>query len=127
MTQPADDGQLSLDLADHVATRLPTETARSSTDRDAFRLDRHTGIDTVSVMLDKAMIGRLVRVASQAQHEHDPIRRVELLSEVAQLVQGSLELAVAEAKTAGYTWRALGSRLSVPYQTLYRRYGRATA
>ena len=52
----------------------------------------------------------------------DPLERVEVAAELRDLAEGTVAEAVREANQSGATWRAIGARLGIPFQTLHRRY-----
>jgi hypothetical protein len=66
---------------------------------------------------------KLVRVATTAARERDPLVRARLVAELERLTRSALERAIVGAHRSGYSWRTIGAHLEIPYQTLHRRYG----
>lgn len=64
----------------------------------------------------------LVSLAETAVRTRDPLERAKILVRLDSAANQSLEIAIAEARTAGTSWRQLAARLGVPYQTLHRRH-----
>ena len=64
----------------------------------------------------------LVSLAETAVRTRDPLERARILVRLDSVANQSLEIAIAEARTAGTSWRQLAARLGVPYQTLHRRH-----
>lgn len=79
--------------------------------------------DAVSLMRDSTKTKRLVSLAGQLQRAVDPIERARLATEISELAEVVVEVSVREANRTGITWREIGARLGVPFQTLNRRYG----
>ncbi len=64
----------------------------------------------------------LVSLAETAGRTRDPLERARILVRLDSAAKQSLEVAIAEARNAGTSWRQLAARLGVPYQTLHRRH-----
>lgn len=69
--------------------------------------------------LEKA---ELVSLAETANRTRNPLERARILVRLGSATNESLEIAIAEARAAGTSWRQLAARLGVPSQTLHRRY-----
>lgn len=65
---------------------------------------------------------RLVTLARRIEACTDDLKRATMLIELATLTAEATARAVRRANAAGMTWREIGSRVGLPYQTLYRRY-----
>lgn len=76
-------------------------------------------------MVDKRRVRRLSTIADTLQGATDPIDRARLATEARDVAEALVEATILDANRAGITWRELGTRLGVPFQTLYRRYGQA--
>jgi hypothetical protein len=77
-------------------------------------------------MRDKRRARRLSTIADKLQRVNDPIDRAKLATEARELAEALVEESILDANRAGITWRELGAGLGIPFQTLYRRYGRGT-
>ena len=69
--------------------------------------------------LEKA---ELVCLAETANRTRDPLERGRIQVRIGSATNESLEIAIAEARAAGTSWRQLAARLGIPSQTLHRRY-----
>jgi hypothetical protein len=96
------------------------------TPRPDVRLDPETHNDSLSRMADKRRIRRLSTIADKLQHAADPVDRAKLATQARDLAEALVEETILDANRAGITWRELGAGLGIPFQTLYRRYGRGT-
>ena len=78
---------------------------------------------SVSRMRDSRSMQKLVRLATAASREQDALERARLVAELERLTSSALERAIVGAHQAGYSWRTIGTHLSIPFQTVHRRYG----
>lgn len=94
-----------------------TELGAGSKARAGIASDRTRRQDALDVRL--AGIGTALR---QARQERDPVARAALVAELARLADDCLPLAIAHARASGPSWRLLGARVGIPYQSLHRRF-----
>ncbi len=64
----------------------------------------------------------LVRIVRRLDRARDPVTRGATLVAVMSIAGTALGTSVREARTAGLSWRELGTAIGIPYQTLHRRY-----
>jgi hypothetical protein len=65
----------------------------------------------------------LVSLARQSARAADPVERARLAIQVERAAEMIIDASLREANGAGVTWREIGARVGVPFQTLHRRYG----
>jgi len=87
------------------------------------RVDHETGLGSLSPVRDSKSIKRLASLADRLQGAVEPVERAVVAAQIRDLAEDVLSSSIRDANEAGATWRELGSALSVPFQTLYRRYG----
>ena len=80
------------------------------------------GQDSPTSTRAAAGTAELLSFAETAARARDPLERARILVRLDSVANQSLEIAIAEARTAGTSWRQLAARLGVPYQTLHRRH-----
>ena len=97
-----------------------------SPDSDPGCLESQTQTGTMSAMADKRTLRRLATLAAKVETTSDPIKRAALAAEVRDLADQLVADSIHEANRNGLTWRQIGAELGIPFQTLYRRYGRGT-
>ncbi len=78
---------------------------------------------TVVLMRDSKAVRRLVSIADRIQRSGDVVEHARLAAEARDVAESIVATALREANAAGKTWRELGAAVSVPFQTLHRRYG----
>ncbi len=78
-------------------------------------------------MRDRRRVTRLGKLASQLGRAGDPLDQARLAVEIRDLAESVVVDCVREASEAGWTWRQIGEHLGIPFQTLFRRYGKPTA
>lgn len=66
---------------------------------------------------------RLRDLVSALRRASDPVDRIRLGLELRAAAERLVTSAMNDARHEGHTWRDLGARLGVPFQTLFRRYG----
>lgn len=81
-----------------------------------------TGRSQLTPARPSAEPAELVSLAETAVRTRSPLERARILVRLGSANSESLEVAIAEARTAGTSWCHLAARLGVPYQTLHRRY-----
>ena len=84
--------------------------------------ERETGT-SLSQMADSRTLRRLVSLAEQARRTPDLIDQARIAAELRDVAESVVEDDIRRANESGMTWRAIGARLGIPFQTLYRRYG----
>lgn len=100
--------------------------------RDVAAADTHscrepeTDVGSLSRMVDKRRLRQLSTIADKLRRATDSVERARLAAEARDVAEALVEATILDANRAGVTWRELGAALGVPFQTLYRRYGRAT-
>jgi len=62
-------------------------------------------------------------IVERLQQADDPLDRAKLAAQARDLAETVVEETILAANRAGITWREIGARLGVSFQTLYRRYG----
>jgi hypothetical protein len=76
-------------------------------------------------MRDKRQVTRLDTLVRRLRAATDPVEQARLASQLRDRAEALVAETIREANDAGLTWREIGARLGVPFQTLYRRYGTA--
>jgi len=79
--------------------------------------------EVVFPCVDEPLVPRLVAAARRVELGHDALVRARAAFDVRDAAEAIIEAAILEATRSGVTWREIGSRLGIPFQTLYRRYG----
>ena len=82
-------------------------------------------VGALSRKRDRERCRHLVSLAARVQRSSDPIERACLATAVRDAADALVDASIAEANRAGTTWRDIGARLGIPFQTLHRRYGGA--
>lgn len=82
-------------------------------------------VDALSRKQDRERCRHLVSLAARVQRSSDPIERACLATAARDAADALVDASIAEANRAGTTWRDIGARLGIPFQTLHRRYGGA--
>lgn len=105
-----------------VACRL-ARLVSQTTQQALFDLTARLGAETpmLSQIQDK-QIRPLVALAKRAEVCSDDLRRATMLIELAALTEAATARAIRRANASGTTWREIGSRLGLPYQSLHRIY-----
>ena len=70
---------------------------------------------------------RVERLTKEANRENDDVARAAFLLQLAEAAEAGAARAIRHANRTGQSWREIGTRLGVPYQTLHRRYGEGDA
>lgn len=86
-------------------------------------LDSETAGTVDRMRADKAH-RRLANLVERLQAADDPIERARVAYEIRDLAEGLIASNIRDANGSGQTWREIGARLGIPFQSLYRRYGR---
>jgi len=73
---------------------------------------------------DKRRVVRLGKLAGKLARTTDLLDQARLALEIRDLAEAVVVDCVREANDAGRTWRQIGTNLGVPFQTLFRRYGK---
>jgi integrase len=81
--------------------------------------------DSLSPMRDKRQVTGLDSLVKRLRATADPVEQARLASQLRDRAEALVAETIREANDAGLTWREIGARLGVPFQTLYRRYGAA--
>lgn len=80
-------------------------------------------VDALSRKRDRERCRHLVSLAARVQRTRDPIERACLATAAREAADALVDASIAEANRDGTTWRDIGARLGIPFQTLHRRYG----
>ena len=78
----------------------------------------------LSPVRDKRRVVRLGKLAGKLARTTDLLDQARLALEIRDLAEAVVVDCVREANDAGRTWRQIGTNLGVPFQTLFRRYGK---
>lgn len=81
---------------------------------------------TVSPMRDNRRARRLSTLAERIQRADEPIEVARLAGQLRDLAEQLVASSIRDANRAGAAWRDIGAALDIPFQTLYRRYGKDT-
>lgn len=65
----------------------------------------------------------LVALAERIDASVAPVDRAALAIELRESAEHLIDVSIREANAAGMTWREIGLRLKIPFQTLHRRFG----
>lgn len=114
----------------------PTLTGVSSHEGEQLALfagieDRHTPCPAtetdamLSPMRDKRPVARIDTLVKRLRAAPDLVEQARLASQLRDRAEALVAETVREANDTGLTWREIGARMGVPFQTLYRRYGAA--
>jgi uncharacterized protein YerC len=77
--------------------------------------------------VSKGLIGQLEALVAELQDGTDPVEQALTAREIHDLADRLTVERVRQANRQGHTWRAIGARMGVPFQTLHRRYGGRSA
>lgn len=78
------------------------------------------GADQLPLFADPYQQGQVSRRRGRADRT-DPLTRVKVAAASQQTASARFESAVASARRAGCSWRAIAGAAGVPYQSLHRR------
>ena len=85
---------------------------------------RKSGTDpSLSRGKDDEPTAPLVSLAECIDASVAPVDRAALAIELRASVEELIDASIREANAAGMTWREIGLRLEIPFQTLHRRFG----
>jgi DNA invertase Pin-like site-specific DNA recombinase len=79
----------------------------------------------VSGMRDRDSVRRLAALVKKLEAADDPMQRAIIAIEIRDSAEAAVSSSVREVNRQGLTWRKIGREFGVPFQTLYRRYGRS--
>ncbi len=77
-------------------------------------------------MRDNRRARRLSTLAERIQRADEPIEVARLAGQLRDLAEQLVASSIRDANRAGAAWRDIGAALDIPFQTLYRRYGKDT-
>lgn len=84
-----------------------------------------TAAGMASAIRDNPAVDRMVLLVQRLRRAGTLLERARLASEVREVAEELVGVAIRDANYAGATWRQIGVELGVPFQTLFRRYGGA--
>lgn len=71
------------------------------------------------------LLGAAVHVAAAARTTSRHPLKLTALAELTRLADEALAQGISDAHAAGYSWREIGDRTGLPWQSLHRKYRRS--